>query len=452
MSTTEGQRPNILLLLPDQWRRDWTGLPDGVGIETPNIARLAEHGTRFTNAFCPSPLCAPARACLASGLAYHRTGVRSNAQNYPTELPTFYRRLRDAGYSVLGCGKFDLHKPEFTWGPRGDHLIHEWGFSEGIDSEGKIDGITAFDRETPGPYLMHLTRRGSAERYVEDMKRRLGPNSLATHLSPLDDEDYGDNWVARKALELLAGADESRPWFLQVNFPGPHSPFDVTARMNEWYRDVRLPDAVACDHDSTAVQEIRRAYSAMCQNIDERIGDLVTWLRSSNQLDNTLLIFSSDHGEMLGDHDRWGKNTAFTPSLGVPLVAAGPRVPVGETVTSAVSNLDITATVLSAAGLAVPDEIDSSPLVDASGEIRAIDATARPVTAALEQARNSWRCALDEEYKLVVHTAGAVELYAYRDDPHEVKNIAAARPEIVTRLERALPPSADSAAAFAETQ
>ncbi|TVQ18435.1 MAG: hypothetical protein EA382_17715 [Spirochaetaceae bacterium] len=448
-----GQRPpNILLLLPDQWRRDWTGLPDGVGIDTPNIVRLADRGSRFTNAFCPSPLCAPARACLASGLEYHRTGVRSNAQNYPIELPTFYARLRDAGYSVLGCGKFDLHKPEYTWGPDGSHLLGEWGFTGGIDSEGKIDGIAAWNRSTPGPYLSYLSRRGVVQAYVDDMELRRGANSLATHLSPLDDQDYGDNWVTRNALELLSEADQSRPWFLQVNFPGPHGPFDVTPKMNEWCRDTRMPDAVACDHDSTAVQRTRRAYSAMCRNIDERIGDLTKWLESTHQLDNTVVIFSSDHGEMLGDHDRWGKNRALTPSLGVPLVMAGPGIPTGQTVTRAVSNLDITATILSAADLPVPAGIDSVSLLEARGRLRTFDPTARPITAALEEGKNSWRCALDDDYKLVVHAEGTTELFAYRDDVHEMENLVAARPEVVARLERALPPSVESPSGHRPTE
>ena len=440
----DGPRPNVLLLLPDQWRRDWTALSDGVGIETPNIADLARRGTRFTNAFSPSPLCAPARACLASGLLYHRIGVRSNAENYPLARPTFYARLRAVGYSVLGCGKFDLHKPEYTWGPDGDHLLEEWGFTGGVDSEGKIDGIAAWDQGTPGPYLTYLDRQGRAGVYFDDMQKRRGANSRATHLSVLGEEHYGDNWVARNALELLEEADTARPWFLQVNFPGPHPPFDITERMSARYGDAPVPDAVRPALDPAAIRTIRRAYSAMCSNIDERIGDLFRWLEAAGRLDDTVVIFSSDHGEMLGDHGRWGKNVALTPSLGVPFVIAGPGIPRGRTVDHAVSNLDITATVLTLAGIEPPAEFDSVSLVQAPGVLRAFDTSARPVTAALEEAKNPWRCALDDEFKLIRRADGTTELYAYRDDPHELRSIAADRPDVVGRLERALPPSIDA--------
>ncbi len=103
--------PNILFLFPDQLRHDFVEPSSGVPVRTPNIRRLAAEGVRFTHAITPAPLCAPARACLASGLEYDRCRVPTNAQNYPLDQPTFYQLLRNSGYHVCGCGKFDLHKP-----------------------------------------------------------------------------------------------------------------------------------------------------------------------------------------------------------------------------------------------------------------------------------------------------------------------------------------------------
>ncbi len=109
------RQPNILFFLPDQHRPDWLGCNPELPLRTPNLDRLCGHGIRFTNAFTPSPLCSPARACLATGRDYHRCGVR-NRQNTPLSLPNYYRCLRDSGYEVAGVGKFDLHKPDHDWG------------------------------------------------------------------------------------------------------------------------------------------------------------------------------------------------------------------------------------------------------------------------------------------------------------------------------------------------
>ncbi len=432
-------RPNILFFFPDEWRRDWTGLEDGVGIETPNLRALAGDGLRYTNAWCPSPLCAPSRACLASGRGYHRAGVRSNGDNYPASIPTFYAMLRDSGYTVLGCGKFDLHKPEYTWGPDGKHGIHEWGFSDGIDSEGKIDGIAAFQEGTPGPYLGYLEQRGRAADYVRNMRERKGPD--AANLSVLSDEEYGDNWVARNGLELLEKADKDKPWFLQVNFTGPHPPFDITERMAAWYKSKGLPAADGPDiqtgnMDSSVVMELRRNYAAMCQNIDEQIGHCLGYLERTGQRENTVIVFSSDHGEMLGDRNLWGKCVPYTPSLGVPLILSGPGIP-KATVDGPTSALDLAATFLAIAGLPVPEEMDSRPLWKSSRSGKT-ELLGRPlITAALEYSDYNWRAVVDDRYKLIQNGDGRLELYDYRRDPGERTDIAAENQSIVEKLSRA---------------
>ena len=127
------QKPNILFVLPDQHRPDWLGCNPDLPVRTPNLDRLARNGIRFTNAFTPSPLCSPARACLAAGRDYGRCGVRNNRQNTPLSLPTYYQALRDAGYEVAGVGKFDLHKPDLDWGLEGFLLgAGFWNWTEAM--------------------------------------------------------------------------------------------------------------------------------------------------------------------------------------------------------------------------------------------------------------------------------------------------------------------------------
>src|SRR5258708_4783674 len=130
-------RPNILLLFPDQHRFDWTGFKKALPVRTPNLDRLAQRGVRFTNAVVASPLCAPSRACLASGREYDRCGVRDNSVDYPINQKTYYALLRDSGYHTAACGKIDLHKGSPSWGLNGKHLLPEWGVSDGIDNAGR---------------------------------------------------------------------------------------------------------------------------------------------------------------------------------------------------------------------------------------------------------------------------------------------------------------------------
>ena len=154
---------NILFFFPDQQRPDWLGFNSDLPLRTPNLDRLAAEGMRFNHAYSTSPLCAPSRASVASGRHYDHCGVRNNGQDYPLDQPTYYQALRDAGYRVAGVGKFDLHKntsdpANLDWHLDGSRLIEEWGFTEGIDNEGKMDGSMSYSAAggPKGPYLKFL--------------------------------------------------------------------------------------------------------------------------------------------------------------------------------------------------------------------------------------------------------------------------------------------------------
>ena len=127
-------KPNILFFFPDQHRFDFVGYNPDIPVRTPNLDHLADRGVTFTKAIVPSPVCAPSRACMASGKRYHRCGVPGNGVDYPLDQPTQYQALRDAGYRVAGVGKFDLSKNTLEWGLDGKRLIDDWGFTDGIDN------------------------------------------------------------------------------------------------------------------------------------------------------------------------------------------------------------------------------------------------------------------------------------------------------------------------------
>ena len=246
------RRPNLLLLIPDQHRPDWVG-GGGLPLRTPVLQALAARGVSFERAYCTSPLCAPSRASLASGRHYAQCGVPDNTRNYPLEQPTFYQALRAAGYRVAGTGKFDLHKevgdPAGAWWELdGSRLLAEWGFTDGIDSEGKLDGSSSYRGAggPRGPYMKLLHDRGLADRYVREHATRL--DHLDAYTTALPDDAYGDNWVAGNTLQVLDRLPREQPWFLQVNFLGPHNPFDVTNCACAWFEPapaVREPRRLA---------------------------------------------------------------------------------------------------------------------------------------------------------------------------------------------------------------
>lgn len=434
---SEADRPNILFFFPDQHRHDWVGAAGG-GVRTPNLGALAERGVRFTSAVCPSPLCAPSRACLAAGVEYDRCRTPDNGTNYPLDLTTFYALLREAGYHVLGCGKFDLAKAMHDWQVHGKRLLREWGFCDGIDSEGKWDGINSGRERPRGPYMEYLERRGLRGAHVADFDRRRG-NPAATFPTPLDNEAYDDNWVARNGLSLLDAAPLDRPWFLQVNFPGPHDPWDITERMAEGVRgrDVPLPVGDT-RHSPDELRQVRRNYSAMVENIDRWLGVYLDRLAGRGELDRTLVVYSSDHGEMLGDRGQWGKSRPYQPSISVPLVVAGPGVRRGAVWAGPVTIMDLAATFLDVAGVGVPSDWDSRSM-------RALLAgQSRTHRAYVLSGLHGWRVVFDGRYKLIRGYDPAAPkapdasppdlLLDLHRDPHELEDLAPQAPEVVRRL------------------
>jgi arylsulfatase len=424
--------PNILFFFPDQHRFDWLGTNLNLPVRMPNLDRLAKNGVLFTRAFCPSPLCAPSRACLASGREYDHCRVPNNGYDYPLDQSTFYGMLRDSGYHVAGVGKFDLHKKTLDWGLDGSRLVKEWGFSEGIDNAGKWDAIRSGATEPKDPYMAYLHRRGLAEMHVADFRNR---RSYAdTFPTPLPEEAYCDNWLANNGLQLLRKFPEDRPWFLMVNFVGPHGPMDVTERMRQRWQGIDLPQPNNCKQfDAATHVKIRRNYSAMVENIDRWLGIYIDEVEKRGELDNTLIIYSSDHGEMLGDHDRWGKSVPYQPSIGVPLIVWGPDVARGLVTDALVSTMDLTATFLEYAHIARPDGMDSISLRPLLGRKK------RSHREYVLSGLNKWRMVFDGRFKLIQTEGKSPVLYDLSKDALENENIADRAAEHVRRLAKCIP-------------
>ncbi len=432
--------PNILFLFPDQHRYDWLkcATPE-LPLHTPNVDALAARGMRFTNAYTPSPLCGPARTCIAAGKSYAANPVQDHSTNLPLDAETFYQRLRDAGYQTGSVGKLDLAKAYENWHRDGKRFLEEWGFTDGFDSEGKYDGSRTYlenPNDPPGPYLRALKERGVADLYAQEHANRPIPSTA--YITQVPDDLYNDNWVADNAMDVLRNYPTGQPWFLQVNFPGPHDPNDVTQTMHDRWADVDFPlPHKAGETDPAELLLARQHYAAMIENIDAQCGRLIAEVKRRGEFDDTVVIYSSDHGEMLGDHGRWQKAIWYEPSAHVPLVVAGPSVQAGVVSSALLTLEDLAPTLIELAGAEPLIEADAQSLVPV---LRGDADTHRDVvvSALTVPGRSDWRMVFDGRNKLVVTPGEPDQLYDLETDPREDTDVAAAHPDICHTLRSAL--------------
>ena len=435
--------------MPDQWRWDWLGCetsPYGnVPVRTPNVDRLAERGARFSQCRTNSPLCAPARAALALGKRFHRCGVPSNGYDLDPNRTTVFNMLRNAGYRTLTCGKNDLHK-KTTWkGQEGwTQLLGRYGFSDAIDQSGKLDAQRNGATEAGGPncsYTSYLHSKGAFDAYAGDYRRRQteASNATADWPSPLERRHYCDDFCGRMALELLHRTPAHEPWLLWVNWPGPHDPFDPPESLRQRYDGVAFPDPIPPAEGETPDearwyqadhQQLRRNYAAECEGIDEWVGRILDAVAARGELENTVVVFTSDHGEMLGDHGRFLKHVPYEGSSHVPLIIAGPGIHERVQSQELVELIDVSATMLSVAGLSIPEEWDARSLRPIL-EQRGYEGPHREVQVSQLA---DWRMICDGRYKLIEVDGGPNNLFDLQVDPHELHDRSADLPHILQQL------------------
>lgn len=475
------KKKNILFFFSDQHRGDWMPYcagerppgTDDLPLRMPNIRFLMEHGTTFTRAATNSPLCVPARACLALGQDYAHCGAWNNDFCCPLDQPTFYSLLRDGGYEVSGVGKFDLHKPIMYWGEHGwIPQLDGLGFTCGIENEGKGDAVWAFQHGQPGPYGRFMDHRGLMEVYCADHLRRAKDPS-DSDASDIPEDAYADNWVTKNALsELRTLAQKTSPWFLMVNFSGPHDPWDVTENMKKSWQDTALPLPEEYTGSRSRLMGVRQNYAAMLENIDRNIGTVLNELKRLGQYEDTVILYSADHGEMLGDKNRFFKSVPYRASVHIPLVISGEGVLFGYSCDELVQLNDLAATITAIAGLQMPAGTDSRSLLPLATE-----KDARPVRdyqyAALYTdlrerdepldgyesfecyrkrhiggrlvlsngmiEKKGWQSIATKEWKYIEYLdTGKQELYDLSADPDERTDIADSAPVLLMQLRKAL--------------
>ena len=440
-------QPNFLFIMDDQHRFDYLGCAGADFLNTPHIDRLARRGARFTHVVTNCPLCAPARIGLAAGLQPSRLGALDNQAFHPLSVPTHYQRLRNHGYQVGMVGKHDLAKPDHPRGRAGHKPVnYALGFTQPHETSGKMEAGN-FD-QPHCPYTHYLDRKGLFRRFRQDYASRRARGWIvgASYDSVLPEEDYHDAYIGRWAVDWLERVSDEYPWYYFASFVGPHDPFDPPMEYAARYRGAEMPEPVVDPMDNKPrwvhrrlreiqPQEIavtRRQYSAAIELIDYYVGMMLDVLENRGLLENTYVIFTSDHGEMLGDHGMYQKQVPYEPSIRVPLIVAGPGIEGGRETDGLVELADINPTICRLAGLPEQENIDAKSF---HGIL--FGANERHRADVISVIRN-WRLIRMERYKFVEHYNDHPELYDLQEDPAELNNIAEVNPELTKKLRRRL--------------
>ncbi len=363
-------KPNILYLMTDQHRGDCLGCAGNDIIRTPNLDAVAADGALFPHAYSSTPSCTPARSAILTGLSpWHHgmLGYGRVAGQYPFELP---QALRDAGYHLFGIGKMHWYPQKRL---RGYHGLL-------VDESGR--------KETPGFVSDYrLWFRGRAPDLNPDATG-IGWNDHRAKAYALPERLHPTTWTADRAVEFIENYDRPQPFLLKVSFARPHSPYDPPQRFMDMYDMNDMPAPCVGDwadryaphkkppnpslwHGDLGTQqakESRRAYYGSITFIDEQIGRILAALKKRDQYDNTLILFFSDHGDMLGDHHLWRKTYAYEGSARIPMILRWPRGmgmdrQRGKKLPQAVELRDVLPTFLDAAGAPVPEHLDGKSLL-----------------------------------------------------------------------------------------
>jgi arylsulfatase len=451
------KRPNILFLMTDQHRHDGLGCVNPV-IKTPVLDNLAAGGVRFTQAVCNTPMCVASRYSMMSGLYSFQNGVKHNTQMIPRDadlpLPVLAQRLLEAGYQTAGIGK-----THWYIGSRIMPDVEIEGSTRGFQTRAIVGGPEPRSCEPGSFYMAEDDPEHFAAINVESKRGGPGGESTPgyvgdTSIFPAD--QHREAWLTRQALEFLDGRDDAEgddqnPFFLYLSFDAPHPGFFVPGEFEQLY-DINdfdqnplaetWPDTHAPGKLETRWPEMnseercrsRLRYAAYCSYVDSLFGQVLKQLEESDQLENTFVIFTSDHGEMLGDRGRVSKYCLYEGSVRVPLIVSGPGVKGGQGPDSRPAELvDVLPTLLDVAGLEIPEVLSGFSLLS---DYARLGSFAEMHGRGYEEYQRApavmWR---NEKWKLLLHIPGLLgsvngaydlskgELYSLADDPREMNNL-----------------------------
>lgn len=411
---------NILLLHTDQQRFDTIAAHGNPHIKTPNIDRLVASGTSFRRAYSSNPICMPARHDLVTGASARHHGYWSNCgrpiQNQA--LNTLPRMLTLNDYHTVAVGKMHFFPNREHHGFKHMFLMEELPDSREDDA-----------------YLQYLERQGYGDLCCEHGVRPLFYHTPQAARVP--EEHHGSAWVATKTIELLK-TERKDPFFIFSSWVGPHPPYYVPQKYLDIYRDQPVPEPLRNENRSrqippspedagpTRLRRMRESYYAAITFIDHQIGRILDALEETGQMDNTLIVFMTDHGEALGDNGTYQKMQPHDCAARIPLIVSGPGFKAGENVDVPAVTWDVSATILKAAGVEPPSD---HPMVGRPLSEVADDDGSRIVNFNFADGRERYVTAVSSRYKFIhYYNGGDEELYDMIEDPCESANLIDSAP------------------------
>lgn len=427
---------NVLLITSDQHRRSASGCYGHPLAHTPNLDALAERGVRFDTAYCNFPICVPSRASLATGRYAHELGVWDNAAPYIGQRPSWGHRLTEQGHQVTTIGKLHFRR---------------------------ADDDTGFpDQRIP----MHV-KEGVGDLYGSlrpDVPRQR--NHLNTAANPrVGESEYMryDAATTREAINWLAteAPRYDAPWCLWVSYTLPHSPFVAAAEDLARYplENMELPVNVGSpdwphhphvdyireqriqspneELDEALIRRTIATYLAMCTYLDRQIGSVLRALSELGLDGSTRVIYTSDHGEMLGEHGMWGKNLMYEGAVAVPFLLAGPDLAHGQVVSQPVSLVDLFPTIVAGVGAQLVEADADLPGMSLWPAAHGNHQPQRTVFSEYHASgcREAMYLLRDASHKYVHHVGDPPQLFDLAADPDETCDLAG-DPRFAALLER----------------
>ena len=447
--------PNVLLVCTDHWPGSLLGCAGHPAVLTPTLDQLAINGRRFANAYSECPVCVPARRTLMTGLTPHSHGMLSNTgdEGWPPpplpETPTIAEAFRDAGYQTSAVGK--MH-----WQPQRQRR----GFEELLlDEEGRgREGIRADD------YELYLGDNGHpGERFAGGMSN----NNYMWRAWHLEERLHATNWTARQMSRQIVRRDPTRPGFWYCSFSHPHPPLNPLQAYLDLYRDILPPEPVVaewikgdpaalppalqrelqglhdrcCDFSPAQIRDILRAFYALCTHIDHQLRVVIGTLKDEGLLGNTIICFTSDHGDMLGNHRMWAKHWMYEGSNNVPMILAGTdeqkrngRVGHHLEDNRLVATRDIMPTLLDLAGGEIPAHCEGMSMV---GEAQRESLFGAHGSLKVAENGNQHRMIRTATHKLVYYPVGnLIQLFDMETDREERHDLSGdpAQAETLARM------------------
>ncbi|MBD3240517.1 MAG: sulfatase-like hydrolase/transferase [Chitinivibrionales bacterium] len=462
-------RPNILVILTDQQRKDSLGCYGNTVCRTPNLDRLARNGTRFERNYVANPICMPNRLSLFTGQHIHNHGLWTNGLLLEPRR-TVADHLADAGYQTASFGK--IHFTPFG-GDAGNRESGElWARLD--DSDDWCGPYWGFEHvELTIGHTKPIAHYGKWFRENGGTDEMLTRNKVSAHgdcvTRPMPPELHDSAFVGQRTAEFLASErDENRPFFVVASFPDPHHPFDPPEDVASRYPvsnvlppvggpedlETRPPHyrqhldgawhrgGIGAAKHQGGIDESHRCErsaltSAMVELIDRNVGVILSALETNGLAENTIVVFTSDHGELLGDHGLWAKGPFFYEGLvNTPLIVAGAGLPCGVVSDALFSDVDLVPTLHELAGVDLPCGVDgtsqASVLRGDSGSVR--DSCLIEYRTGYGRREDDAAVLVTAEEKYVRYASGEEELTHLAADPRERINAAASATADTARL------------------